>query len=206
MAKAKDNKKVNVNNAKAKVTDITNINNAIALFNDAVNACENSTKEKARIAYAIKANELFKERDAKNLKEYINDICGGTLCGVTYSQFNALANIYEYVWSIDALSEYNSNTASALVSYVRKDVKKVINAHNKGVIAPHMSKEEIRIALSDNFGGTCKTVKKAEKITANSEKDNLKTSLAIIGHFIKKNADKNGDVAKAWAEILEYCK
>ena len=129
-----------------------------------------------------------------------------TLCGVTYSQFSALANIYEFVWSYDELDEYNSNTASALVSYMRKDARKVINAHNKGTIAPHMTKEEIRTALTSVFGGTCKTVKKAEKITANSAKDNLNEALAIVGHFIKKNADKNGDVAKAWNEILEYCK
>lgn len=206
MAKAKDNRKVNINNAKAKVTDITNICDAVTLFGDAVNACENSTKEKARIAYAIKVNELYKERGAKNLKEYINDICDGSLCGVTYSQFSALANIYEFVWAHDEFEEYNSNTASALVSYVRKDAKKVINAHNKGTIAPHMTKEQIRDALSTEFGNTCKTVKKAEKITANSEKDNLKESLAIVAHFIKNNATKGGDVEKAWNEILEYCK
>ena len=205
MAKSKDNRKVNVNVAIEKVKDITTLDIAFKGFVNACDIFENSTKEKAKFAYAIKANKLYSEK-ADNLKSYINDVCDGNICGVTYSQFSALANIFEFVWAHDEFEEYNSNTASALVSYVRKDAKKVINAHNKGTIAPHMTKEQIRDALSAEFGNTCKTVKKAEKITANSEKDNLKESLAIVAHFIKKNAIKGGDVEKAWNEILEYCK
>ena len=206
MAKAKDNRKVQVNNAKDLVKDIDTIEKGIKLFSEACETCENSTKEKARIAYAFKGNELYKARGVDNLSDYFKKVRKGSLCGVQYKQFNDLANIFEFVWSCAELSFYNSNTASALVSYCRKDIKKVINAHVKGKISETMTKEQIREALKAEFGGTCKTVKKAEKITANSEKDNLKESLAIVAHFIKKNATKGGDVEKAWAEILEYCK
>lgn len=205
MAKAKDNRKVNVNTAIEKAETFESIEKAEKAFFKAVESAECSARKKAEIAFSIKAHKLF-ESKADNLKAYINDICNGTLYGVTYTQFSALANIYEFVWSYDEFINYNSNTASALVAYCRKDVKKVINAHNNGTIMPNMTKEQIRDALTSEFGNKSKTVKKAEKITANSEKDNLKESLAIVGHFIKKNADKNGDVSKAWAEILEYCK
>lgn len=206
MAKAKDNRKIIVSNAKNMVKDIDTIEKGIKLFSEACETYENSTKEKARIAYAFKGNELYTVHGVDNLSDYFKRVCEGSLCGVQYKQFNDLANMFEFVWSHTELSLYNSNTASALVTYCRKDAKKVINAHTKGKISETMTKEQIREVLKVEFGGACKTVKKAEKITANSEKDNLKQSLAIVGHFIKKNANKNGDVSKAWAEILEYCK
>ena len=205
MAKAKDNRKVNVNNAKAKAKKFNSLNDAIKNFTDASGKELSAIREKAETAYSIKINETFKEK-ADNIKAWINNGGSSELGGVSYSQFMAWSDMYEYVWSHDELIMFNSNTASALVTYCRKDTAKVIKAVKDAKIQPSDTKEYIRETLKPMFGGTCKTVKKAEKITANSTKDNLNEALAIVGHFIKKNADKNGDVVKAWAEILEYCK
>ena len=164
-----------------------------------------SARRKAEIAYSFKANETFKT-DYESISAYFKGEGEDAFYSTSYSQFMSLSDQYEYVWCYDELEMFNSNTASALVTYCRKDATKVIKAVKDGIIAPSDTKEHIRESLKPLFGGRAETVKKAEKITANSEKDNLKESLAIVAHFIKKNATKGGDVEKAWNEILEYCK
>lgn len=209
MAKAKDNRKVVVSNAKEKAEVFKTATDARHNFYDAIQNETKDVRRKAEIAYSFKANETFKTEGFESIQAYFNnDFSDGydAFYGTSYKQFMSLADMYEYVWCYDELEMFNSNTASALVTYCRKDATKVIKAVKDGIIAPHDSKEFIRETLKPMFGGKAKTVKKAEKITANSEKNNLKESLAIVAHFIKKNATKGGDVEKAWNEILEYCK
>lgn len=202
--KSKDNRKVNTvsDNAREKVKNINKLSLAMSSLKKASEQCENATREKAKIFFAIKSNKLY-EKDAKNFKEFIEIVHGGNLYGVTYTQASALANMYEFVWSIKELEKFNSNTASALATYCKKDATKVVNAVKKGKISEKDSKEKIRETLKSEFGSKCKTVK--EGVSAKAENDELKTALAMVGHFIKKNATKGGDIENAWNVILEYC-
>jgi hypothetical protein len=206
MAKAKDNRRVVVSNAKAKAEKFNDIESARSAFRDACKGETKSARRKAEIAYSVKANETYKPK-YESIKEYFDVERYDAFYSTSYKQFMSLSDMYEYVWCYDELEDFNSNTASALVTYCRKDATKVIKATKEGEIAPSDTKEYIRDKLTYLFGGKAKTVKegtKAPKATNNAEKDNMKANWAIVAHFIKKNATKGGDVEKAFNELLKY--
>lgn len=201
-ANAKTTKKVNTINdvAKASVKAIT-LEKANAMLAKALEKSEGLTKDRAKALYAIKANKLY-EGQAEDFKTYINDVCDGVLYGVKYNQANNLSNMYNYVWAVKDFSDYDSNKANVLVAYVKKDFAKVMAMHKKGRISPVMNKAEITEALKAEFGGQCKTVAKGEKVKAGAN-DELMVAIAQVNHFIKKNAEKNGIIAKSWQTIME---
>lgn len=206
MAKAKDNRKVVVSNAKAKAEKFNSIKDAKNAFKDACMGETKSARRKAEIAYSFKANETFKP-DYESISAYFKGEGEDAFYATSYSQFMSLSDQYEYVWCYDELEMFNSNTASALVTYCRKDATKVIKAVKDGIITPSDTKEYIRENLKPLFGGKAETVKegtKAPKATKDAEKDNMKANWAIVAHFIKKNATKGGDVEKAFNELLKY--
>ena len=129
---------------------------AISILKKALVTSENVTKERARACYILKSK-------VKDFKSFINDENNGVLYGIKYNQANNLANMYNFVWCTKELQGYDSNKANVLVSYVKKDFSKVVSLHNKGIIAPSMSKVDITDALKKEFGGKCETVKKASK-------------------------------------------
>lgn len=205
MSKAKDNRKVIVSNAKAKAEKFNSIKDATIAFK---NACEGETKSarrKAEIAYSFKANETFKP-DYESVKAYFEDKGDNAFYATSYKQFMSLSDMYEYVWCYEELEMFNSNIASALVTYCRKDATKVINEAKNGNIAPSDTKEYVREMLKPLFGGKAKTVKEGTKAKASSDakKDDMKANWAIVAHYIKKNATKGGDVEKAFNELLKY--
>ena len=204
MAKAKDNRKVVVSDAMAKAKKFKSLKDAVKNFTDASGKELTAVREKAETAYSIKANETFKEK-ADNIKAWIENGGSAELGGVSYSQFMAWCDMYEYVWSHDELSMFNSNTASALVTYCRKDTAKVIKAVKDALIQPSDTKEYIRETLKPMFGGKCETIKDGnKKASSDAKKDDMKANWAIVAHFIKKNATKGGDVEKAFNELLKY--
>ena len=206
MAKAKDNRKVVVSNAREKAEKFNDMKSARNAFHDACEGETRSARRKAEIAYSVKVNETYKP-EYESIKEYFDVERYDAFYATSYKQFMSLADMYEYVWCYDELQLFNSNTASALVTYCRKDATKVINAAKDGTIAPSDTKEYIRDMLKPLFGGKVKTVKegtKAPKATKDAEKDNMKANWAIVAHFIKKNAQKGGDVEKAFNELLKY--
>lgn len=204
MAKAKDNRKVVVNNAMAKAEKFSDMKSARNAYHD---ACEDETKSarrKAEIAYSVKANETFKP-EYESVSAYFEGEGQDAFYATSYKQFMSLSDMYEFVWCYDELESFNSNTASALVTYCRKDATKVIKAVKDGIIAPSDTKEYIRENLKPLFGGKCETVKDGnKKASSNAEKDDMKANWAIVAHFIKKNATKGGDVEKAFNELLKY--
>lgn len=196
-------------NAKSKSTKVSTINaiaeasvkgitkkQAITMMKKAEASFENVTRERAKACYILKSK-------VEDFKAFINDENGGTLYGVKYNQANNLANMYNFVWCTNELKGYDSNKANVLVAYVKKDYAKVVSMHKNGTISETMKKSDIAEALKKEFGGKCKTVK--EGISAKAENDELKEALAMVGHFIKKNAVNGGDIAKAWEVILGYC-
>ena len=206
MAKAKDNRKVVVSDAMAKAEKFNDMKSARNAFHDACEGETKSARRKAEIAYSVKANETFKP-EYESISAYFEGEGQDAFYATSYKQFMSLSDMYEYVWSHDELSMFNSNTASALVTYCRKDATKVIKAVKDGIIAPSDTKEYIRENLKPLFGGKAETVKegtKAPKATKDAEKDNIKADWAIVAHFIKKNATKGGDVEKAFNELLKY--
>lgn len=204
MAKAKDNRKVVVSNAKAKAEKFSDMKSARIAYQ---NACEGETKsarKKAEIAYSVKANETFKP-EYESISAYFDGEGESAFYATSYKQFMSLSDMYEYVWCYDELEGFNSNTASALVTYCRKDAAKVIKAVKEGIIAPSDTKEYIRDNLKPLFGGKCETVKEGnKKASTDAKKDDMKANWAIVSHFIKKNATKGGDVEKAFNELLKY--
>ena len=203
MAKAKDNRKVVVNNAMAKAEKFSNIESARNAYRDACEGETKSARRKAEIAYSVKANETFKPK-YESVSAYFEGEGQDAFYATSYKQFMSLSDMYEYVWCYDELELFNSNTASALVTYCRKDATKVIKAVKDGIISPSDTKEYIRENLKPLFGGKCETVKEGTKASSNAEKDNMKVNWAIVSHFIKKNATKGGDVEKAFNELLKY--
>ena len=212
MTKAKDNRKVVVSNAKEKAEVFKTASDARNSFKDAIENETQGVKRKAEIAYSFKVNETFKTEGFDNILAYFNNTFSdgySAFYGTSYKQFMSLADMYEFVWCYDELLAFNSSAASALVTYCRKDAAKVIKVVTDGIIAPHDSKEYIRETLKPMFGGKATTVKEGTKkegtkATSDAKKDNAMADAAIVGHFIKKNAQKNGDVAKAWDRLLKY--
>jgi hypothetical protein len=205
MSKAKDNRRVVVNNAMAKAEKFSDMKSARNAFHDACEGETKSARRKAEIAYSVKVNETFKP-EYESISAYFEGEGQDAFYATSYKQFMSLSDMYEFVWCYDELELFNSNTASALVTYCRKDATKVIKAVKEGLIAPSDTKEYIRENLKPLFGGKAKTVKEGTKAKAssNAEKDNMKANWAILGHFIKKNATKGGDVEKAFNELLKY--
>ena len=205
MAKAKDNRKVVVSDAMAKAEKFNDMKSARNAFHDACEGETKSARRKAEIAYSVKANETFKP-EYESISAYFEGEGQDAFYATSYKQFMSLSDMYEYVWSHDELSMFNSNTASALVTYCRKDATKVIKAVKEGIIAPSDTKKYIRENLKPLFGGKAETVKEGTKAKASSDakKDDMKANWAILGHFIKKNATKGGDVEKAFNELLKY--
>ena len=203
--KSKDNRKENTINkvALATVKGFT-MEKATKLLEKAFTTSENATKEKAKAFYSIKALELYKEKGFNNFKDYINSFEDGILYGVKYNQANNLANMHNFVWCDKVLNAYDSNKANLLVAYVKKDYAKIIALHKAGKISETMKKADIEKVLKKNFGGKSETVKKGanEKIKAGAN-DDLMVAIAQVNHFIKKNAEKDGTIAKSWQTILK---
>lgn len=208
MAKAKDNRKVVVSNAKEKAEVFKTAADARNSFYDAIQNETKDVRRKAEIAYSFKANETFKTEGFESIQAYFNNNFSDgydAFYGTSYKQFMSLADMYEYVWCYDELLAFNSSAASALVTYCRKDAAKVIKVVTDGIIAPHDSKEFIRETLKPMFGGKCETIKDGnKKASSDAKKDDMKANWAIVAHFIKKNATKGGDVEKAFNELLKY--
>lgn len=177
---------------------------AIAILKRALAASENITKERARACYILKSR-------VKDFKAFINEENDGILYGIKYNQANNLSNMYAYVWCTKELQDYDSNKATALVAYVRKDYSKVISLHNKGIISPSMSKSDITDALKKHFGGKCETVKKASKENKTAESglaDAINTieRLVITYNNLLVKKGKNADAKKitdAWDVIIK---
>ena len=204
MAKTKDNRKVVVSNAKEKAEKFSDMRSARNAYHDACEGETKSARRKAEIAYSVKVNETFKP-EYESISAYFESEGQDAFYATSYKQFMSLSDMYEFVWCYDELALFNSNTASALVTYCRKDATKVIKAVKDGIIAPSDTKEFIRANLKPMFGGKSKTIKDGnKKASSDAKKDNMKANWAIVGHFIKKNATKGGDVEKAWNELLKH--
>lgn len=203
--KSKDNRKVSTIDkvANGTIKGFT-MEKATKLLANAHTKTENATREKAKAFYAIKSLELYKPQ-FETFKDFINSFEDGMLYGVKYNQASNLANIWHYVWCDKVLSVYDSNKATSLVAYVKKDYAKVVALHNSGTISENMKKSDIVDALKKEFGSDCKTVKEGKSPSAKSENSDLMEALAMVGHFIKKNAVSGGDVSKAWDVILKHC-
>lgn len=203
--KSKDNRKVSTIDkvANGTVKGFT-MEKAEKVLKTAHAKSENAIKEKAKAFYAIKSLELYKP-NFETFKNFINSFDDGTMYGVKYNQASNLANIWHYVWSDKTLNAYDSNKATSLVAYVKKDYAKVVALHNSGAISENMKKSDIVDALKREFGSECKTVKEGSTTSAKSEDADLMEALAIMGHFVKKHAQKGGDVSKAWEVILKHC-
>ena len=203
--KSKDNRKVSTIDkvANGTVKGFT-MDKATKLLANAHAKTENATREKARAFYAIKSLELYKS-DYETFKDFMNSFEDGILYGVKYNQASNLANIWHYVWCDKILNVYDSNIATSLVAYVKKDYAKVVSMHNNGTISENMKKSDIVNALKREFGSDCKTIKEGKSPSAKSENSELMEALAIMGHFVKKHAQNGGDVAKAWDVILKHC-
>ncbi len=208
--KSKDNRKTSTIDkvAEASVKGITTAK-ALTIIKNANDVIENKTKDKAKGFYAIKINEKnFKEWFEKNQdkEEKIN--------GVKYNQASNLANIWHYVWCDKVLNVYDSNKATSLVAYVKKDYAKVVSMHKNGTISETMLKDDIVKALKKEFGTECKTTKegKSETKTSTINEDINIIEKIIEGYceqLVKKgNCEKHyNDVRSAWDNILsELCK
>lgn len=203
--KSKDNRKVSTIDkvANSTVKGFT-MEKAEKVLATAHAKSENAIKEKAKAFYAIKSLELYKPQ-FETFKDFINSFDDGTMYGVKYNQASNLANIWHYVWADKTLNVYDSNKATSLVAYVKKDYAKVVKMHNNGTISENMKKSDIVDALKCEFGGDCKIVKEGKSPSAKSENADLMEALAMVNHFIKKHAEKDGDIAKAWEIILNHC-
>lgn len=179
--KSKDNRKVSTIDkvANSTIKGFT-IEKATKMLETAHAKTENATKEKAKAFFAIKSLELYKP-DYETFKDFMNSFDDGTMYGVKYNQASNLANIWHYVWCDKVLNVYDSNKATSLVAYVKKDYAKVISLHNKGVISPTMSKADMTDALKEHFGGKSETMKKAGKENKTEE-----TGLADAINTIEK--------------------
>lgn len=207
--KSKDNRKMSTIDkvANSTIKGFT-IEKATKLLEKAFTTSENATKEKAKAFYSIKALELYKP-GFDNFKDYINSFEDGMLYGVKYNQASNLANIWHYVWCDKTLNVYDSNKANNLVSYVKKDYAKVISLHNNGVINPSMNKADMIEILKKEFGGDCKTVKKASKENkteetglANAINTIEKLIIAYNNQLIKKGKKaKAQQITDAWSTI-----
>jgi hypothetical protein len=201
--KSKDNRKVSTIEkvANASVKSVT-FEKALKSLEKALTSSENITRERAKALYAIKSKKMFD--GYKDFKTFINEKYDGVIYGVKYNQANNLCNMYNYVWCDKDLSVYDSNIANNLVAYVKKDYAKVKSLHNKGIISPTMKKDEIIDVLKRQFGSDCKVTNKgtSEKVTS-SANDDLLLAIAQVNHFIKKNAEKDGTIARSWQKILK---
>lgn len=203
--KSKDNRKVSTIDKVAidSVKGITTTK-ALTMLDKANDIIENETKKKGKAFYAIKLNE-------ENFKEWFKKECDKEkkVKGVKYNQASNLANIWHYVWCDKTLNVYDSNKANNLVSYVKKDYAKVILLHNKGIISPSMNKADMIEILKKEFGGDCKTVKKASKENkteetglANAINTIEKLIIAYNNQLIKKGKKaKAQQITDAWSTI-----
>lgn len=207
--KSKDNRKMSTIDkvASGTVKGFT-MEKAVKALATAYAKTENATKEKAKAFFAIKSLELYKP-DFETFKDFINSFEDGILYGVKYNQASNLANIWHFVWCDKVLNTYDSNKATLLVAYVKKDYAKVIALHNKGIINPSMNKVDITNALKEHFGGKSETVKKASKENKTEETglaDAINTIEKLIiaynNQLIKKGKKaKAQQITDAWSTI-----
>lgn len=176
---------------------------------------ENAIKEKAKAFYAIKSLELYKPQ-FETFKDFINSFDDGTMYGVKYNQASNLANIWHYVWADKTLNVYDSNKATSLVAYVKKDYAKVVKMHNNGTISENMPKEDIVKALKKSFGSECKTVKEGTPAKDNDVAKELNIAINTIEKIVvaynnelvkRGKKEKAANINHAWDVILdELCK
>lgn len=207
--KSKDNRKMSTIDkvASGTIKGFT-IEKAFKVLKSAYTKTENATKEKAKAFYAIRSLELYKP-NFETFKDFMNSFDDGILYGVKYNQASNLANIWNYIWCDKTLNVYDSNKATLLVAYVKKDYAKVISLHNKGVISPSMNKADMTDALKEHFGGKSETVKKANKENKTEETglaDAINTIeklvIAYNNQLINKGKKaKAQQITDAWATI-----